>query len=850
MPNVPGISGYFQPSTISRVRTLQRALSIPGGIRTLAIIGEGRREEIIVASANGGGADGFKPDYTTTATSSDGYGRYFKLANTNIVAGRTDLYINSQQLNVLEEAIDVTTTFDDIYDARVDNTTGFIELQGAALEYQGGTQYLAATTNRGDGYLSSISVQDANAPAETWTIKCISTLQDGNGNPIRGQATFTATGSVSGGQVDSYGQDYQWKSDGYSVNNSILQFSIFNLAPNDVFRAGDYFTVNVSSNVLQGRDELKSEYIAEIDLEDPEIFTEPSELFRKHGAASETNTLSLAAQLAYENGAPLVMAVQAKPALPRRTTEVILPARDATTGQGGARGTALADDLIFDIAAPGKPKQGTSINFFILTSAGVETQIFPNAVQFYSSAITTAFANYEDTGSSTNLMAAFMNPAVSSYTYSYTVVSDDKIDGNGFDGRITPILAGLTCTFISPSASFSANDIGKSIDLQNVLAANTGRFTILSINSGTSVVLTRNVGAFVSETDAQWQLVATSGTSQRILLTTDLALPAQRGLKVTYIDETDSDFYDSNWSAALAALETQDVSIVTAFPTQTYSAVQQALRVHCEQMSSTYYKKERMMIMGAISGLTTANVLGQSNAAVEDIGVLEGIQGDSAAEVLAGNTEDLANYSVSSNFGTSFRVIYLYPDQIFRVIAGTRTTIDGFWMAAALGGWFSGTTNLAMPGTYKTLIGFSIPNTRVYTRVIQDALGNAGITLLEPVTGGGRMMHCKTTTSSGRTEEVEPSIVFIRDRVAQVFRSVFLSFVGQPEDPTLVPSLTALAISTITAFISENIITDFRNLTIARDSVDPSQWNIAVELQPNYPVNWIFIDVSVGLLTT
>jgi len=850
MANFPGISGYIQPTTISRVRTLQRALSIPGGIRTLAIIGEGAREETIIESAQGGGADGFKPDYTTVATSSDGYGRYFTFANTNLVSGRTELYLNSQQLNVLEETIDVTTTFDDVYDARVDTTLGRIELQGASLEYQGGSQYLASTSNRGDGYLSSISVQDANAPGETWTVKCISTIQDGNGNPIRGQATFTATGSVSGQQVDSYGQVYQWQSDGYAVNNGILSFSIFNLAPNAVFQAGDFYTINVASRVLQNRDQLTASYIATIDLEDPESFTEPSQLFAKHGQASEANTLSLAAQIAYENGAPSIMAVQAKPALPRRTTETVLPAYDATTGLGGASGGATADDLIFDITSPGKPKQGTSINFFVLNSSGTETQIFPNAVQFYGSSITTAFSNYEDTGSSVNLMAAFMNPAVSSYTYSYTVVSDDKIELNGFDAVITPILAGLTCSVRIPSQTFDANDIGKSIDFQNALAANTGRFAISSVTDANTIVLTRSIGAFVSETSVQWQLLSSTGTSQRVLLTTDLALPAQRGLKVTYIDENDYDFYDSNWSTAISKLETQDLSIVTAFPTQTYSAIQQALRVHCERMSASYYKKERLMIMGAISGLTTANVLGTSNTAVEDLGVLEGIQGDSAAEILAGNTEDLTNYSVSASFGSSFRVIYMYPDQIWRVISGTRTTIDGFWMAAALGGWFSGVTNIAMPGTYKTLSGFTIPNSKVYTRVVQDQLGQAGITLVEPVTGGGRMMHCKTTTSSGLAEEEEPSIVFIKDRVAQVFRSTFLSFVGQPEDPTLVPSLTALAIGTINAFISEGIITDFRNLTIARDPVDPRQWNVTVELQPNYPVNWIFIDVSVGLLTT
>jgi hypothetical protein len=109
------------------------------------------------------------------------------------------------------------------------------------------------------------------------------------------------------------------------------------------------------------------------------------------------------------------------------------------------------------------------------------------------------------------------------------------------------------------------------------------------------------------------------------------------------------------------------------------------------------------------------------------------------------------------------------------------------------------------------------------------------------------VLHGKTTTQSGAPEEEEISIVFIRDQVARVMRRGFQAFLGQPEDPTLVPSLTATAVGLLNAFVSQNLITKYQNLSVARDDVEPRQYNIRVEIQPNYPVNWIFIDVSVGL---
>lgn len=847
MSNIPGISGYIQPQTLSRVRTLTKAVSVPGGLRILSIQGEGRREEIIVDSAVGDGTDGFNPDFTTQ---SDGYGRYFLLSNYPVVENRSDLYINGSQLRVVEDVID-SSSFSSEYDARLDPDTGEIELQRASLVSYGSNYYQASTSNTGDGYLSGLTLVDENAPAETWTIRCISTLLDSYGAAIRYQATFIANGSVSGQLKDAYGQPYLWKSDCNTVSNGIISFAICNPPPYVIFERGDRFTIQVQSRVLQKQDQLSAKYIAVADLNDPETFTDANDLFVKHGSPSTDNALSLGAQMAFDNGASSVLAIQAKPPLPRRTSDIVLPPRDTTSGDSGASGNSDEEDLIFAITAPGKPDINTEVHFFVMNTDGTEQQIFPNKVDFYDPDITDWFSAYERDPSSTLLWDNFMNPSSSGYTFSYTVVSDLKVEQSSDDGVIAPIGMGSTATFTSSNISLNNLCVGKLIDVHNTTTANVGRFPITAVASPHSCTILRTSGSFVNESSIRWQLLpedtVASETSQRIIFTSDLALAQYKGLRVTYIDQKDADFFDPNWSEVLDSLETQDVQIVVPLPAQTISAIQQAFKVHVEKMSTTYYKRERLLFTGALQGLTTANVLGTSLAAVEDIGLLEGIQGESAEDILEGNIEDLADYGVADNFGTSFRVVYFYPDEIIAVVGGERTTLPGFYMGAAGGGFFAGEANIAMPITMKTLVGFTISNSKVFKQDVLNQLGAAGITVCQPISGAVRVLHGKTTTQSGYPEEEEISIVFIRDQLARTMRQVFQIFIGQPEDSTILPSLTAKALGVLNQFVSQNLITAYRNLSVKRDTVEPRQWNVTVEVQANYPINWIFADISVGL---
>jgi hypothetical protein len=255
-----------------------------------------------------------------------------------------------------------------------------------------------------------------------------------------------------------------------------------------------------------------------------------------------------------------------------------------------------------------------------------------------------------------------------------------------------------------------------------------------------------------------------------------------------------------------------------------------------------------MLFIGAIQGLEPNNVIGTTSAAVEDIGILEGIQGDDVSEILAGNVEDLANYGVQSAYGDTYRVVYFYPDEIVVQIGADRTKVDGFFLSAAAAGYLSGVPNVALPLTRKVLTGLTILRDKLYRPIILENLTAAGITVLQPVSGGGKVIRGQTTTTSGYTEEREISIVFIRDRISKQLRTSFDGFIGQVDSPIFQAALSARAKSTLAGFIGQGLITDFADLKVARDEVDPTQWNITVKVQPVYPVNFIFIRVGIGLL--
>jgi hypothetical protein len=355
--------------------------------------------------------------------------------------------------------------------------------------------------------------------------------------------------------------------------------------------------------------------------------------------------------------------------------------------------------------------------------------------------------------------------------------------------------------------------------------------------------------AFVNENNVRYEVLDPTLQSNYIVVNQDV-VPNGNQLRVTIVDSRDANFYDAGWLNALSSLEIVECDIVTPLPAQTISVILQNTLSHCISMSGIENRKERVMFTGAIQGLTPDNLSGTKLAAVENIGILEGIQGETVTDILSGNIEDLANYSVADAFGSTFRCTYFYPDQIVVSAGGNNVLIDGLYIAAAAAGYEAKDTIIQNPLTNKVLTGFTILGNKQFSPTVLKQLAAAGVTVLQPVAGGGTVIWGKTTSQSGYVEEQEISIVFIRDRVAKTLRAGFKDFIGQPQSVQTPTSLNTRAVIVLKALVSSGIITAFTGPQIARDAVDPTQFDILCNVQPAYSINFVFIQVGLGNLSS
>lgn len=416
------------------------------------------------------------------------------------------------------------------------------------------------------------------------------------------------------------------------------------------------------------------------------------------------------------------------------------------------------------------------------------------------------------------------------------------VGGSGSDGILTPNIGLATASFSSAAVDFGAlsSILTRRVRITGT-ASQDGDYDITA--AGGHVCTIKKT--IVTESNMRYEVIDTSDTSTYIVCNRNI-VPNGYQLRVTIVDARDASFYDAGWINALEAMELVDCDILVPLPKQTMSIIFQNALAHCKSMSNIRNRRERVLFTGAIAGLTPENLIGTEDAAVEDIGILEGIQGDSVTEVLAGNIEDLANYSVADAFGNTYRCVYFYPDEIV-VQAGTdNVLVDGFYLAAAAAGYCAADIRVENPLTNKILTGFSILRNKLLSTLTMENLAAAGVTIVQPVTGGGRVIWGRTTTQSGYPEEEEISIIFIRDRIAKALRAGFSGFIGNVESSTTAVEMYARAVALLSSFTAANLITAYADLVVVRDSVDPRQWNVSVRVQPAYPINYIYIKVNVG----
>lgn len=253
MANIPGILGFTAPGAYSLVTTRPGPVSLPGGPTVVTILGRGRREEFLVARAAGGGADG-EPVGFDPANSPDG--RHFQVLSFPVVPGSIEVFINPVgdgtdlpliQVASNEEARAWEDEFDDI-----DGYSGLFGFNGPYGDSVDGYQ----NTSDGSGYFDS-----------------------------------------------KWARQYQQLKDRLGITAGSPE-------PNHyIFDAGTGRIV--LDQPLSAFDTLLVSYVGENDLNSPELILDINDIYTKHGFPSKENSISLAANIANENGATVFIPVHA-----------------------------------------------------------------------------------------------------------------------------------------------------------------------------------------------------------------------------------------------------------------------------------------------------------------------------------------------------------------------------------------------------------------------------------------------------------------------------------------------------------------------------------------------------------
>ena len=401
----------------------------------------------------------------------------------------------------------------------------------------------------------------------------------------------------------------------------------------------------------------------------------------------------------------------------------------------------------------------------------------------------------------------------------------------------------LSASTISPTLASQITQI----KVTTVGSDNLGTYD--AVVAGSNLTLSK---CFVTESDLRFEIVESDANIKSYYFILNQAcIPNGNYAWINVVSNELASFVDIGWEKAFTELEKVNCDVVVALPNETITAIFQNNIAHCAKMSSLRYRKERVPFIGAITGLSVDNIAGNPPAyiAVEDIGKLEGIQGSDIGGLLSG--EDISNYDVPTAYGNVSRLAYMYPSKITKTLVKTAevTELDGYFMCAALAGYVTGSNLIQEPTTNKNLVGFTIPRSESLSPSQLEALAGAGVmTLVSAGNNAAKIIWGLTTTQSGVPELQELSILFIRDAVSKNFRLLFDRFIGTAEKAETIIDLSTVAKDGLNSFSTQGWITQYRNLTVARDPVEPRQWNVGVEVQPTYGINWIYISTKVSYI--
>jgi hypothetical protein len=255
------------------------------------------------------------------------------------------------------------------------------------------------------------------------------------------------------------------------------------------------------------------------------------------------------------------------------------------------------------------------------------------------------------------------------------------------------------------------------------------------------------------------------------------------------------------------------------------------------------YPYSIVFLGGYMSGQTSDLTFAEVSAIVNHVRQMSSVDEQKERIVIfgppAGVTENETNYRTTIGELKDRRVIYCYPANVKVTVGTTAVTVGGYYLGAAIAGLID---SLAMsaPLTGQIVAGFN-EVVDPLLRVQKNSIASAGCLIVED---NFRIRHALTTDQTNPITG-ELKITRIVDYLMRLMRNSLTAFVNQPYSAGLLSTISMSVKLILTQLANANIIIDYRDINVVRNSTEPRQVDVSFAVRPTFDINWIYVKFTV-----
>lgn len=194
------------------------------------------------------------------------------------------------------------------------------------------------------------------------------------------------------------------------------------------------------------------------------------------------------------------------------------------------------------------------------------------------------------------------------------------------------------------------------------------------------------------------------------------------------------------------------------------------------------------------------------------------------------------------------RIVVTAPSSCLATLGSTQYTLPAYFLNAAISGLLANPdTSVSEPLTRKSLAGFDDVGAK-YLRSQAQAFIAAGVLLVQNNNSNIQILQGLTTDRTS-VENSEISLVRIEDFFGKQLSAVLDAiYTGTRLDGTALASVRTTITSVINNFISQGVLVAFQSLSVTQNKDTPTAIDVFVRIQPVYPLNFITVQFTLGLL--